>query len=401
MMKEVGRKPKILLLTQYFYPDITAASFRMYELYKYLLNEGFEIEVVTTNVHRSNAKLVIEDSHDIHRVMVHFASQKNKLRYIYYYLEFVIKSLVIILKNRLFGCELIFVSSPPIFVAIEALFLSLLFRKKLLLDVRDLWPDSVVDVGKIKVNSVIYNILKRVERILYRKASRVFCVSQPMKEYILAYTSNVTVVYNGISNYDFLKFKDKPTLTNGGSPFNVFYAGNVGMAQTLDFVFDAADELQKENNVSFIFHIIGEGVKLKDYQEIVEKNKLENVIFHKSLLREELLDYLYQNADILLLPLKRGFSFEKTIPSKLFDYLLLKEPIVYHVYGECREILLKLHIGEEFELNGEGFLNALQEIASNYGWYQKNAQENNFQLLQGFLRETQFQKVLEAINGLY
>ena len=397
-MKEVGRKPKILLLTQYFYPDITAASFRMYELYKYLLKEGFKIEVVTTYAHRSSIKPVIEDSQDIHRIMVHFVSPENKLGYIRYYLEFVIKSFIIILLNRLYDCDIIFVSSPPMFIAIEAIFISWIFRKKMLLDIRDLWPDAIVDVCKIKANGIIYKVLKFFERNLYRKANKVFCVSQPMKKYISIYKKNVTVVYNGVSNDDFLKFRDKPISMHKGSVFNVFYTGNIGMAQALDCVFDAANQLQNETNLNIIFHIIGKGVKLKDYQKIVEEDKLKNVVFHNPLPRKELLEYAYKSADILLLPLKEGFAFEKTIPSKLFDYLLLKKPIIYHIYGEGRDILKKLNIGEEFELNKQSLLCGLQKIISNYSQYQMNAQQYNFILLKNFIRETQFKKLIKDFN---
>ncbi len=385
-------KPKILLFTQYFYPDITAASFRMYELYKYLANNGFRVEVVTTFPHRSNKKTV-KDSQDIHRIKVHFASPKNKLRYICYYLEFVLKSFFVILKNRFFGCDLVFVSSPPIFVAIEALFISVLFRKKLFLDIRDLWPDTIVDVGKIKENGIIYKFLKFFERNLYKKADKVFCVSQPMKEYISVCRSDVTVVYNGVSENDFFKFKDKPVALHNSNVLNVFYAGNIGMAQTLDFVFVAADQLQKENNLSIIFHIVGEGVKLKDYQEIVERNNLKNVVFHKSLPREDLLDYIYENADILLLPLKEGFAFERTIPSKLFDYLLLKKPIIYHLEGEGKEILEQSKCGVYFELFSESFVRAIRTVKENYSNLLLHAFENNCNILKDFLREKQFQKI--------
>lgn len=394
MREESKHKPRILIFTQYFYPDITAASFRMYELYKYFIRQGFEAEVVTTFPHKSDVKLVENDPQNIHRIKVHFASPKNKLKYIYYYLEFVLKSFFHILKNRLYDCDLIFVSSPPIFVAIEALFISQIFREKLYLDIRDLWPDTVVDVGKIKKNGFIYRVFKFFEINLYRKSSKVFCVSQPMRDYILQYKSDVAVVYNGISENDFIKFKEKPDVVHKCDAFKVFYTGNIGMAQTLDFVFDAAKELQDEGKININFYIIGEGVKLKDYQECAENYELKNVIFQKAMPREELLEYVYKNADILLLPLKEGFALEKTIPSKLFDYLLLKKPIIYHIYGEGRDILKRLEVGEEFELNSQSFLGALQKIVSNYDQYQTKAQRYNFILLKDFIRETQFKKII-------
>jgi len=390
-------KTKILLFTQYFYPDITAASFRMYELYKYLKKERFKVEVVTTFPHRSNIEH-IEASHDIHRIRVHFVSPKNKFRYVYYYLEFVLKAFFVILKNKFFDCDLIFASSPPIFIGIEALIISKIYKKKLFLDIRDLWPDTVADVGKIQKNSLIYKIFKSLERVLYRKADKIFCVSEPMKKYISAYNSDVTVVYNGISEEDFLRFENKPLIQKDKDIFNVFYAGNIGMAQTLDFVFDAAKKLLNENNLDLSFHIIGEGVKLKEYKEIVEMNNLKNITFYKALPREKLLEYLYNNADILLLPLKEGRSFEKTIPSKLFDYLLLKKPIVYHIYGEGKEILKKLDIAEEFLLDTDNFILALEKIRSNYNKYLRNADLRNFSILKKFLRENQFHKVIQKLQ---
>ena len=391
-------KTKILLFTQYFHPDITAASFRMYELYKCLKKGGFKVEVVTTFPHRSNVEH-IEASHDIHRVRVHFTLPKNKFRHVYYYLEFVLKAFFVILKNKFFDCDLIFVSSPPIFIGIEALIISKIYKKRLFLGIRDLWPDMVADVGIIQRNGLIYKTFKWLEKALYRKADKVFCVSEPMKKYISVYNSDVTVVYNGVSEEDFLRFENKPLIQKDKDTFNVFYAGNIGMAQTLDFVFDAAKKLLDENNLDFSFHIIGEGVKLKEYKEIVKMNNLKNITFHKALPREKLLEYLYNNADILLLPLKKGWCFEKTIPSKLFDYLLLKKPIVYHIYGEGKEILKELDIGEEFLLDADNFILALEKIRSNYSKYLRSTDLRNFSVLKKFLRENQFYKIIQRLQS--
>ena len=220
-----------------------------------------------------------------------------------------------------------------------------------------------------------------------------------MKKYISVYNSDVTVVYNGVSEEDFLRFENKPLIQKDKDTFNVFYAGNIGMAQTLDFVFDAAKKLLDENNLDFSFHIIGEGVKLKEYKEIVKMNNLKNITFHKALPREKLLEYLYNNADILLLPLKKGWCFEKTIPSKLFDYLLLKKPIVYHIYGEGKEILKELDIGEEFLLDADNFILALEKIRSNYSKYLRSTDLRNFSVLKKFLRENQFYKIIQRLQS--
>lgn len=394
----VKKNASVLLITQYFYPDITAAAFRMYELFKYLQNEGFHVEVITTFPHRVST-VNTENFTNIHRIKVHYTLPKNsRFKYILYYAEFPFKSTLYILKNRFFGCNYVFVSSPPIFVAFEALVLSVIFRKNLFVDIRDLWPDTIVDIGELHKNSLLYRVLKFFEIRLYKIANEVFCVSQPMKDYILKYRESATIVYNGISKKDFLDFKDKKSKPFGGGKFNIYYAGNIGTAQPLDFVIESAKELKHLGRKDLVFNVVGNGVKLKDYIQDVKTNKLDNVIFHKPLKRAELLHHLFENADVLVLPLKEGFALDKTIPSKLFDYLLLKKPILFHLSGEGEDILKRSNIGVKFELTKESFLEALSTVCLNYNKLWENAQKENFTVLAEFIREKQFVKIADALR---
>ena len=400
LKKSQKRRRGILLISQYFYPDITAAAFRMHGLYKYLASRGFNISVITSFPHRS---LVSKDGFSkeegVYRVKVHYSSPESFIKSVLYYLEFPYKSFFIFLRRKLWKSDVIIVSSPPIFVAVSAFLISFIFRKKLLLDVRDLWPDTIADLGKMSRTSAIFKILKRIEIYLYRKAYAVFCVSKYMKEYISNYSKNVKVVYNGINMEDLRRFKNNPEVPKRRDYINVFYAGNLGLAQPLDFIFEAAVKL-KERNVKILIHLVGSGVRLKEYKQLAGIYNLSNLVFHEPLPRKDLLAYLYNEADVLILPLKDGFAFKRTIPSKLFDYLLIKKPVLYHASGETDEILSKLGIGVKFDLNSDSFLKALTEITLNYNKYLKNASNNNFTVLEKFEREVQFEKVLQVLSEI-
>ncbi|MGC9000977.1 glycosyltransferase family 4 protein [Caldisericum sp.] len=388
-MKPEGKK--VLLLTQYFFPDITAASFRMYELYKYLRKKDFKVIVVTSYPHRVETD-ELEPLEDVFRVKVNFPSYKNKLKYIYYYLEFVLKSLYLILAHRAFGASVIIVSSPPIFVAIEAFVISKIFHKKFLLDIRDLWPDSIADLKKIRKTSFIYSFLKKIEIYLYRNADYVFCVSNPMKEYIEEYNKKVVVIYNGITISEYSKYCKKEfnnKVIQNRKPLRLIYAGNIGMAQDLNFLFNAAEQFHNELEV----FLIGSGLNKDVYEQQAQVQGILNIHFLPPMRRADLLEFIEENSDALLLTVNDGFAFEKTIPSKVFDYLLLNKPIIYHLKGEGKEILEQSKCGVYFELFSESFIGAIRTLKENYSNLLLRAFENNCNILKDFLREKQFQKI--------
>ena len=393
----MSKKINLLFITQYFYPDLTAAAFRSFSIYKVLSEKGINVTVITTFPHRSDVK-INSKLKNVRRIKIKRGNSES----IFYYLEFFLKALPLIIREAI-KSNIIFATSPPITVAVEALLVSKILRKKFILDIRDLWPDTIVDVGKLKRHGLMYFLLKFIEKFIYTRADYISCVSKEMSNYILKYNKNITVVYNGVFYEDYIKFcKADQTLPKGNDnkvSLNIYYAGNVGLAQKFDFLLQVANKLNPSRE--FIFHIIGRGVQLEKYKDFVRKHSLNNVFFHKQMEREILLKYLLKEADALLLTVNDGWSFTKTIPSKLFDYLLLRKPILYHLSGEGDSILKMTKSAIKFKLTPEDFLAAIYKLKANFTELRINSLTKNCRILKKFIREKENQKLLDIIKDLF
>jgi len=382
----VGKK-KILMISQYFSPDITAAAYRMESIYQ-ILKDKYNVTVLTTTPHKSERE-INEVDNNIHRVNI--KSKKNSLQYI----EFLIKGRKIIKKLKKEHFDFVFVSSPPIFVFYLTKNLGNNF--KMITDIRDLWPDSIVEAKKIKKTSTIYKVLSNYERKIYEKSYYITCVSRYMKKEIFNCSGKLpVVVYNGFYEKDFFTYEKKhPSIWDGGRKLKICYFGNVGFAQFLEPLFEiSSDDREMKNKVDI--SIIGNGNLLNTY-----KNKYPNVNYVEPLDRYDLLDYVFNNYDVLFLNLKESEVFEKTIPSKLFDYLLLKKPIISGIKGEGREILDNFGNAVHFKSNStESLKEALNEVMKNYEFYINNIEKNYSKLIE-YSRENNNKKILDIIEGNY
>jgi len=379
-------KKKILMISQYFSPDITAAAYRMESIYQ-ILKYKYNVTVLTTTPHKS-AREINEVDNNIHRVNI--KSKKNSLQYI----EFLIKGRKIIKKLKKEHVDFVFVSSPPIFVFYLSKYLD--NNVKMITDIRDLWPDSIVEAGKIKKTSPIYKMLSNYERKIYEKSYYITCVSRYMKKEIFNRSGKLpVVVYNGFYEKDFFTYEKKhPSIWDGERKLKICYFGNVGFAQFLEPLLEISDDREMKNKVDI--SIIGNGNLLNTY-----KNKYSNVNYIEPLDRYELLEYVFNNYDVLFLNLKESEVFEKTIPSKLFDYLLLKKPIISGIKGEGKEILNSFGNAIHFESNStESLKEAINEVMGNYDFYLNNIVKNYSKLIE-YSRENNNKKILDIIEGKY
>ncbi|MGV8104210.1 MAG: glycosyltransferase family 4 protein [Mesotoga sp.] len=376
----------LLIISQYFPPDITAASFRIGELARFLAKSGeVDVNVLTTTPHR----IVLQDTqHFIPESKVCRIKVNSKNRFVQYF-EFLRKGKRFLNSSDNYNC--ILVSSPPI--SVFQLLKNIKNGVRIILDVRDLWPDTPVAAGKLK-RGIIYEYFKRYERSMYKKANAITAVSKPMASYIeeMVPNKNICVIYNGIPRKDYeAAIRNHENERRSNEHLNIVYAGNIGLLQGMEVVPEAISLL---NNLDISLEIIGDGVLKSQLQEALE-NK---VTFREPMPRDELLEYLRERADVLFFNLKKDPILEKTIPSKLFDYLLLSRPIITGIKGEGREILKKTGAAVFFEQDSSASLTeAIKEMKRNYDIYYRNATENCLNIAKSFIRESMYQKILEII----
>ena len=331
---------KILVISQFFYPDITAAAYRVSETCDLLRKFKHDVVVVTTNPHKGTIIDLDSSKRDSWVIRVPIVPYKGRglFDYLIHYVSFLVMGIVCgYPKTRNWRPDVIWATTPPLSVGLLGSSLSRLLRAPLILDVRDVWPDSAVAAGMLRERTLPYRFAKRLETFLYKDARCITCVSKPMKSYIREWsgTTEVVLIYNGASFDSFVKLDNERIIKK-----QIIYAGNLGRVQGLDTLLRAFHLLIKEN----VDHgrdlvLIGDGVLRKEIErESVVLGISDRVQFIDSIPKNILVARL-EESEILFIGLDKHSSLELTIPSKVFDYMAIGRPIVAALAGEGREIL--------------------------------------------------------------
>jgi len=329
---------KILVLSFYYKPDLSAGSFRSSGLIEQLkIYKDIEVEVVTTlpnrySTYSSDAKQhEIDGSVDIHRVALpsHNSGMLDQIRA---FLTFYRQAFQLT-KNK--DYDVVFATSSRLFTA----FLGARIAKKknlpLYLDIRDIFVDTIKDVLSPKITWFVKPIFSVVERYTFSKAKRINLVSKGFKEYFQSRYKGLNYSWytNGIDD-EFLNVNATMGKRNDTSSIKtVLYAGNIGEGQGLHILVPA---LAKRLEGEVQFRIIGDGGRRDTLQK--QLKKVPNVKLLPPISRNELIQE-YLQADVLFLHLNDYPAFKKVLPSKIFEYSALGKPIWAGVAGYAAEFL--------------------------------------------------------------
>jgi len=391
---------KILLFTQHYPPDIGAHAFRMAALVKALLKRGHKISIITTEPHRYDLKEKVQfkkyeknSKLEIYRIKGGKHNDKFWRRPVNYII-FMVNSLIYSLKlKNNEGYDLVFATSPPITSAVTAAICAFFKKTKFILEVRDLWPDTLIYL-KIFKNKLIINFLTYIEKLLYRRANLIIVISKDIKDRIILKGVNkdkVAVFTNGLDKEFILKninIKEKNALRNRyKSPLNktiVSYVGNIGISQALKTVIKAAEKT--EENILFL--IVGEGLEKKHLLKMSEEKKLSGkILFLNGMPRDKIID-IYYLSDILFLQLKDLDIFKGAIPSKIFEYLGSGLPVIFGLKGTGADVLKESGNGIKIRPEcDEDLVEAIKIIKNKYNLYIKKAKKGRDFAIKHYLRE--------------
>lgn len=329
---------KILLVIDNFTPDLGAASFRFESVVRELLEENIKIRVLCSYPNRINLDTFKElnfENLEVFRVNKNSLSTNIVFRAIAY-LRFMVNSLTIGIKlgNE---SDLIIASSPQLFVGVTGALIRLMTGKKFILDIRDLWPDIVIDMKVMSKWNPIYMGLKILEKFMYSQATQIVYNSPGFIDYLdtKTKTKKKNLITNGIDKNILEYFKNNNNLqTKKLKKYKMLYAGNLGIAQDIVILTKLALRYSKELEIL----LIGKGSQEKVIINEINKLNISNIKVMASIPREKLLEE-YLKADILFLQLKDIEMFKKTIPSKIFEYMASGKPILYGLEGIGRKIL--------------------------------------------------------------
>lgn len=342
---------RILFISQYFPPEMGAPSARTHELCRSWVERGESVAVITgfpnhptgiiPNEYKQHLyKMERIDGIRVIRTYVYPAANKGFFKRIIGYVSFMFSS-ILIGPWRTGKIDLVIATSPQFFVAIAGYIISLIRRKPYVFEVRDLWPESIVQLGQIR-SKLIIRILEYLEVFLYRKAAMIVVVAESSVPIIKSKGisgDKIRIIKNGVDLELFHPQKDAPQLRQRlqmENKFVVSYVGTMGLSHALDKVLETAKLLEEQSQIHFL--LVGEGAEKERLLEIREKLNLNNVTFLNQV-EKQMLPYYYALSDVVLVTLRKLPLFRCVIPSKIFEIMAMAKPIIIGVDGEARQLV--------------------------------------------------------------
>jgi colanic acid biosynthesis glycosyl transferase WcaI len=357
---------KIALLTQYYPPEIGAPQGRLSSLAKALVKRGHTVFVLTAMPNYPLGRTY--DGYggyfrreelagvQVLRTMIYPTKSVAKIKRLASYASFVVSS-SIAGAMALPELDYLLTESPPLFLGLSGYLLSRLKSAKWIFNVSDLWPESAVRLGIIGDGPAL-RAAERLERFCYRKSWLVTGQSREILEDIRTRFPK-TNTYHLSNGTDSATWCSNNQAESGSQECTVIYAGLHGIAQGLDQVIAAAQQLKPENHIKFVF--VGDGPDKKKLMEYSQQMGLTNVSFLDPRPASEIRS-LMLSADIGVVPLKGRIP--GAVPSKLYEVMGAGLPVVLVADGEPAAIVNENNAGIVVAPGDlEGLTSAIRQLA--------------------------------------
>jgi len=348
----------ILFLCHYFPPEVNAPATRTYEHCRRWVAAGHRVTVITSapncpdgvvyegysNRWRSSEQV---DGIRVIRVWTYVAPNKGFFGRICNYISYMLTATMAAVGTR--DVEVVVATSPQFFCGWAGALSSWLLRRPFVLEIRDIWPESIVAVGAMKQSRII-RLLEWLERRLYRSAKQIVTVGEGYRGELQQRgvpAERITVVPNGVDLPQFSIHENRVELKskwNSAGKFVCGYVGTVGMAHGLEVVLDAAEQLEKQLGADVVFWIVGDGADRERLEREAARRRLTSVRFTGRVAKSEI-PTLLANCDACLVHLRGTDLFGTVIPSKIFEAMAMNVPIIIGVRGSACDIVLEAGAG--------------------------------------------------------
>lgn len=349
---------RILFLSHYFPPEVNAPASRTFEHCREWVQAGHSVTVVTCAPNHPQGR-VYDGYHnrilaretvegiDVIRIWTYVTANEGFVKRTLGYVSFMLSAILLL---PFFGkADVVLTTSPQFFNGLAGFFVSRLRRIPWVLEIRDLWPDSILAVGAIR-NRQIIAVLSALERFAYRTASHIVVVTDSFKTHIHKLgiaDDKITVIKNGV---DLATFKtpssqqavqmrnliaEKSGISLQGK-FVAAYVGTHGMAHHLETILQAAQLCQADTRIVFV--MVGDGAERKRLLQIRDSMQLLNVIMIDQMPKSAM-PAIWAITDVSLVLLKQSDLFKTVIPSKIFESMAMQKPIVLGVQGEAEALV--------------------------------------------------------------
>lgn len=332
---------RIWMINHYAIPPTTAGGTRHYNFARQLQKRGHEVVIIAANYNHSSHRYMgssqkeaeLDTRYEVPFVWLPVPAYKGNTLARFWNMLVFMKA---ILKNKtlpdLPEPDLILGSSPHLFAALGAELLARRMKKPFILEIRDLWPESLVDLGRFTHKHPLIKGMKSIERYLYKRAQRVISLLPCADQYLIqegVKAENILWLPNSV---DLSAIPAEALVPANNVKFTIMNAGAHGVANDLDTVLTAAKILQNQGLSDQIrICLVGEGPEKARLKKRATEEGITMVEFIDAVPKSQVYDILKQ-ADAFLMLLKNSPVFRWGIsPNKLFDYLAMERPVIFAV----------------------------------------------------------------------
>ena len=404
---------KILFFCSNFYPETAASANRTYAHAKEWVKLGNQVTIVTCFPNYPLGKIFpgyklkfrqVEyiDGIKVVRIASYFAENKGIIKRVLSYLSYGLHAC---LHGLLEPCDVVIGTSPQPFNLLPARCISFWKRKKFVFELRDIWPESIMAVGAMRHNKVL-EVLKKWIYYLYVKADLIVVVTESFKRELIEQkipSDKIFVVKNG-ADIDILnvnlsreEVEKKYQLPHG--KLLVGFVGTIGMAHALEVMVEAAEKLRNNDNIFFI--IMGSGAKSDDINHMIVSKNLTNIKCIAGGPRQEAIE-MVNALDLVVVHLRADPLFTTVIPSKIFEAMYLKKPILLGVDGEVRTLIEDASAGIFFQPeNSAALLEVIFKFMNDPALRKKCAESGYDYVIREYDRSTLAYNMLLRIQRLF
>jgi glycosyltransferase involved in cell wall biosynthesis len=372
---------RILFLSHYFPPEVNAPAARTFEHCSRWVRAGHQVTVVTCNPNfprgivysgfRNRLWPRVENIQGIEvvRIWTYLAANEGRVRRIASFLSYLCSAVMV--SICLPRPDVVVATSPQFFCGWAGVFTSWLKWRPLLLEIRDIWPESIRAVGALR-NGPLLKILERMERWMYRSATHIVAVGSGYLDNILGKVDKlgaISVITNGVDLRRFVLARPEERLRrswNMQGKFVCTYVGSIGLAHGLDVVLEAAEILKTKGRRDIGFCLVGDGAERIRLQDRARERGLAEIVTFTGQLPSEEIPAVLATSDACLVHLRGCELFGTVIPSKIFETMAMQRPIIMGVRGEARDIVMEAHAGIAMEPDSAlSLVEAVESLADN------------------------------------
>lgn len=332
----------VLMICQNFYPEIGSAANRMKNIFKRMEQRGSDVHVLTSEPLYPTAELYTDamfwdeptlDAAHVTRIQPRdVRATTNLWKRLHLFIEQFFLAVKEVRQDPK-QYEYIYATTPSIFMGLVGVVAKHVKQAPLILDVRDLWPESLVGVGITK-SRLLLRPLYWLEKWMYHQADQIVINSEGFRSYIEQKgidASRIHYIPNSIEENEWLIKRRQVS-----EQVRVVYTGNIGLAQDVFLLLDVAERLMVDRNIEF--HVVGYGYHKEKFEKLIAERKLTNIHFMNAMPRWDALKQLAK-SDIAFATLVESTAFDTVTPGKIIDYMAMGCAIVGAVSGHAAKVI--------------------------------------------------------------